>query len=64
MQQHNICRIKNKRLFLTKKKKYWNLHPIIQDNTFNQSEIYLQHHEHNAGRKRDTDQIQHLEKKQ
>ena len=60
LQQHNICRVEKKRLFLTKKKKYWNLHPIIQDNTFNQSEIYLQHHEHNAGRKRDTDQIQHL----
>ena len=52
-----------KRLFLTKKKKYQNYIPIIQDNTFNQSEISLQHHEQNAGRKRDTDQIQHLEKK-
>ena len=61
--QHNICRVENKRIFLTKKKKYQNLQSIIQDNTFNQSEIYLQHHEQNAGRKRDTDQIQHLEKK-
>ena len=34
--QHNICRVENKRLFLTKKKKYRNLHPIIQDKTFNQ----------------------------
>ena len=48
LQQHNICRIKNKCLFLAKKKKYLNLQSIIQDNTFNQSEIYLQHHEQNA----------------
>ena len=65
MQQHNICRIKNKCLFLAKKKeKYRNLHSTIQNKTLIQSEIYLQHHEHNAGRKRDTDQIQLLEKKQ
>ena len=24
--QHNICRVENKRIFLTKKKKYRNLH--------------------------------------
>ena len=36
LQQHNICRVEKKRLFLTKKKKYWNLHPIIQEKTFNQ----------------------------
>ena len=49
--------------FFTKKKKYRNLHSTIQNKTLIQSEIYLQHHEQNAGRKRDTDQIQHLEKK-
>ena len=61
--QHNICRVENKRLFLAKKGKYRNLHSTIQNKTLIQSEIYLQHHEQNAGRKRDTDQIQHLEKK-
>ena len=64
MQQHNICRVKNKCLFLAKKEKFRNLHSTIQNKTLIQSEIYLQHHEQNAGRKRDTDQIQHLEKKQ
>ena len=63
MQQHNICRVKNKCLFLAKKEKYRNLHSTIQNKTLIQSEIYLQHHEQIAVRKRDTDQIQHLEKK-
>jgi len=47
--QHNICRVENKRIFLTKKKKYRNLHSTIQNKTLIQSEIYLQHHEQNAG---------------
>ena len=64
LQQHNICRVKNKCLFLAKKGKYRNLYSTIQNKTLIQREIYLQHHEQNAGRKRDTDQIQHLEKKQ
>ena len=43
--QHNICRIKNKRLFLAKKEKYRILHSTIQNKTLIQSEIYLQHQE-------------------
>ena len=65
MQQHNICRIKNKCLFLAKKKeKYRNLHSTIQNKTLIQREIYLQHHEQNAGRKRHRPNSAPGEKKQ
>ena len=61
--QHNTDALKINEYFQPKIRNTGIYIPIIQDNTFNQSEIYLQHHEQNAGQKRDTDQIQHLEKK-
>ena len=55
--------MKRNAYFLPKRKNTEIYTQLYKNKTLIQSEIYLQHHEHNAGRKRDTDQIQHLEKK-